>query len=409
MKLLTSVLPRARRLLPTGGWFTLAFCGFIFGLEVVGRWATTDFHDGLLGSGVGGGHRRSDRPPSASSARRGSAAWPTGSADSVRGSRHFGTITASTFAARPPIPRRTPPAVWLVGCGPGHLGSAGGGSSGRLSRRAGERSAFTRRTRSTSSSSCCSGRCCWRSPSSGCSSRSQSSTSGSSGGWATPTAGARNSLPWSVTRSWSRPSAGLSRRRRCSCCASSSPLGSLLVYLPRGSDGAALLWRSGPDSPVYAVPVRRVLALVTLLASLLVFAVLLTACGGWLFGAPRSDDAMPVTSLFGRVAAWLMPALLIVVLGFVCIRRDAPIRPAEPPRPRTCQAPIPRRFAPRLARSARGAGACGPRRPAAIRTGRRRGRSSGAVRGDRVRSALAAQDERRRSRSRSGEAAARPP
>ena len=45
-------------------------------------------------------------------------------------------------------------------------------------------------------------------------------------------------------------------------------LGAWLVYLPAGSDGAALLWRSAPDRPVYAVPVRRVLALVALLAVL---------------------------------------------------------------------------------------------------------------------------------------------
>src|SRR5437867_6282068 len=49
MRLLTSVLPRGRFLL-TGGWFTLALCGFIVGLEVAGRYATsTDLHDGLLG------------------------------------------------------------------------------------------------------------------------------------------------------------------------------------------------------------------------------------------------------------------------------------------------------------------------------------------------------------------------
>jgi hypothetical protein len=82
---------------------------------------------------------------------------------------------------------------------------------------------------------------------------------------------------------------------------------------------------------VYAVPVRRVLALVTMLGSLLVFAVLLTACGGWLFGAPHADDSMPVTSLFGRVAAWLMPLLLIVVgLRLHASRRSDPARRTGP-------------------------------------------------------------------------------
>ena len=49
MKLLTSVLPRGRRLLPSGGWFTLALFGFIAGLEVIGRRTTSDIHDGLAG------------------------------------------------------------------------------------------------------------------------------------------------------------------------------------------------------------------------------------------------------------------------------------------------------------------------------------------------------------------------
>ena len=72
-----------------------------------------------------------------------------------------------------------------------------------------------------------------------------------------------------ATRINSQPTA--SSCRICSTVAATS----LVVYLPRGSDGAALLWRSRPDSPVFAVPVRRVLSLVALLASLLVFAVLL--------------------------------------------------------------------------------------------------------------------------------------
>ena len=59
-----------------------------------------------------------------------------------------------------------------------------------------------------------------------------------------------------------------------------------LAYLPQGSDGAALLWRSAPDKPVYAVPFRRALAVIIGLAALVTFDVLLTACGGRLFDAP---------------------------------------------------------------------------------------------------------------------------
>src|SRR5262245_27143007 len=47
MKLLTSIFPRNGRLLPAGGWFTLAIFAFVIGLEVLGRQATNDFHDAL--------------------------------------------------------------------------------------------------------------------------------------------------------------------------------------------------------------------------------------------------------------------------------------------------------------------------------------------------------------------------
>ena len=47
MKLLKSVLPRGTRILPAGGWFTLLMVGSLAGLEVVGRFTTSDIHDGL--------------------------------------------------------------------------------------------------------------------------------------------------------------------------------------------------------------------------------------------------------------------------------------------------------------------------------------------------------------------------
>ncbi|MCE9560896.1 MAG: hypothetical protein K8U57_02465, partial [Planctomycetes bacterium] len=106
-------------------------------------------------------------------------------------------------------------------------------------------------------------------------------------------------------------------------------VGAWFVYLPRGSDGPAVLWRSAPDRPVYAVPVRRVLSLVALLSALLMFAILLTACGGRLFG--RTDDAMPVTALFGAIAAWLVPILVGVVgLRLWSARRNDPARRTPP-------------------------------------------------------------------------------
>jgi hypothetical protein len=102
-------------------------------------------------------------------------------------------------------------------------------------------------------------------------------------------------------------------------------IGSWLIYLPKTLDGAAVLWRAGPDQPIYAVPVHRVLALIGGLAALFVFDVLLTACGG------RLDDSMPLTALFGAVGAWFMPMLLVVVgIRLVAARQNDPARRTEP-------------------------------------------------------------------------------
>ena len=67
MKLLTSVVPRGARLLPSGCWFTLAFVGCLAGLEVLGRQSTSDVHDGLaavalLAAGIGVAVRHKRQP-----------------------------------------------------------------------------------------------------------------------------------------------------------------------------------------------------------------------------------------------------------------------------------------------------------------------------------------------------------
>jgi hypothetical protein len=104
-----------------------------------------------------------------------------------------------------------------------------------------------------------------------------------------------------------------------------------MVYLPQGDDGAAILWRSSPEKPVFAVPLRRVLAVVVALIAMLVFDVLLTACGGRIFEAARSDDTMPLTALLGTVAAWMIPGLLVVLLvKLSAARHNDPARRTPP-------------------------------------------------------------------------------
>jgi hypothetical protein len=330
MKLLTSVLPRGSRLLPAGGWFTLAVCGFLLVLEVAGRYfAVTDFHDGLLGFAllvvvlaIAARHRRAPL------------GW-------VRGLGNWGRRLGESLAAlrydhgidlrgTPPIPRRTPPAVWLVIFVLllwGGLAAAAWVAFPTGWRAVGVYSSYTLYL------------VClillW----------AMLLTITFAGVF----------VPVAVLDRWLKRWLGDTDRRGAEVAAAVSyavlvsavawvvppavvlglclavALGAWLVYLPKGKDGAAVLWRSGPDRPVYAVPVRRVLALITLLASLLVFDVLLTAGGGRLFGPPRADDAMPITALFGTVAAWLIPMLLIVAaLRLRSARRNDPARRTAP-------------------------------------------------------------------------------
>jgi hypothetical protein len=330
MKLLNSVLPHGGRLLTDGGWFTLAVCGLVVGLEMFGRYAAvTDFHDAFaafaLLFAIGAIVARHRRTP---------LSW-------VRGIGNWGRWLLGSLAAfrydhgidlrgTPPLPRRTPPAVWYLALllmawsgialaawalFPGGWRIIGTHSSytlylffllilwaalllvtfigvfvpvavldkllkrwlGDTDRRGAELFAVVVYAVGVSL------------------------------------------IAWIVP-----PTAVLGL-----CLAVT--LGAWLAYLPRGSDGAAVLWRAAPDKPVYAVPIRRVLALVAGLTALLVFAVLITACGGRLFGPPRPDDTMPVTALFGAVAAWLMPLLLVVVwLRLWAARRQDPARRTAP-------------------------------------------------------------------------------
>jgi len=330
MKLLNSVLPRGGRILTAGGWFTLALCGCLAGLEILGRqYAANDFHDGLAGFAllvavlaIAARHRREPL------------GW-------VRGLGHWVRRIASSLATlrydhgidlrgTPPLPRRTPPAVWVIAV---LLVLWGGLAAGLWYwfptgwRAVGVYSSYTLYLVALL------------------------------GLWAALMAVTFVGVfvPVAMIDKLLKSRLGDTDRRGAelfavvfyavlvSAVAWVVPpaavlvlclvvaAGAWLVYLPRGTDGAALLWRAGPDKPVYAVPVRRVLALVALLAALLVFDILLTACGGRLFGPPRPDDTMQVTGLFGAVAAWLMPLLyLFVGVRLTSARRNDPARRTGP-------------------------------------------------------------------------------
>jgi hypothetical protein len=329
MKLLTSVLPHGRRLLPANGWFTLAVCGFVAGLEVAGRYAATDFHDGLAASAllalVLAVAARHKREPLGWVRRLGD--WGRRLGTSLAGLKYDHGID---LRGTPPVPRRTPPAVWVLAAALVLWGWLAAGAWAAFPtgwRAVGLHSSYTLYLAFLLVL------------------------------WAALLAVTFVGVfgPVAVLDRWLKRRLGDTDRRGAelgavvfyavlvSVIAYTVPPAAVLglclvvaagawaVYLPKGTDGAAVLWRSGPDRPIRAVPVRRVLAVVVMLAALLVFDVLLTACGGRLFGPPRPGDAMPVTALFGAVAAWLVPGLLlVVVLRLAAARRNDPARRTPP-------------------------------------------------------------------------------
>jgi hypothetical protein len=312
MKLLTSVFPRNGRVLPAGGWFTLTVCAALIALEVVGRWATTDIHDALaafalitVGFAIGVRHRREPLPwvnRLATLGRR--------IASSVVWLRYDHGID---LRGTPPLPRRTPAVVFLLVALLAVWGAVA----------AGLWVAFPTG---------------WRAISYYSSYTIYLLLMIALWGMLLAVAIVGIFVPIAVLDKWLRRRLGDTDRRGVELAAvviyavlvsviawAATPavvlalclvVGAVswLVYLPRGTDGAALLWRSAVDKPVYAVPLRRALSVVVGLTALVAFDVLLTACGGRLFEIHRADDAMPLTALLGTVAAWMMPGLLIVVV-----------------------------------------------------------------------------------------------
>ncbi len=312
MKLLTSVFRGNVRVLPAGSWFTLAVVVFLVGLEIAGRYTTSDLHDGLaafilIGAGllVAVRHRREPLPWVVRLAAVGrklvkSAAWL----------RYDHGID---LRGVPPLPRRTPPVVFAVIAMLFAWGAVAAGLWVAFPtgwRVVGFYSSYTLYLVFMLA--------LWG-----------TLLAVTFVGVFVPVAVLDKRLKnWvgDTDRRGAELAAVVGYAVLVSAIAWVVPPAAVLVlclvvaviawfaYLPKGNDGAAILWRSATDKPVYAVPLRRALAVIVGLTTLLAFDVLLTSCGGRLFDAPRSDDTMPLTALIGTVTAWLMPGLLCVVV-----------------------------------------------------------------------------------------------
>ncbi|MFM8274790.1 MAG: hypothetical protein ACKODX_21000, partial [Gemmata sp.] len=329
MKLLTSVFPRNGRVLPAGGWFTLAVVAFVAGLEVAGRSATTDIHDWLAGFAlVGVGlavavrHRREALPWVARLAALGRRL-----AQRAAVLRYDHGID---LRGVPPLPRRTPPVVFAVVAGLFAWAVVAAGLWAAFPtgwRVVGFYSSYTLYLGLML--------VLWAAllavtfvgvfvPVAVLDKRLKDWAGDSDRRAAELFAVVLYAVLVASVAWWVPPAAVLGL-----CLAVAAV--AWLAYLPRGSDGAAILWRAGAGRPVYAVPLRRALAVIVGLTALLAFDVLLTACGGRVFEAPRADDTMPLTALLGTVTAWLLPGLLCVVLAKLYgARRGDPARRTPP-------------------------------------------------------------------------------
>ncbi|MGL4422391.1 MAG: hypothetical protein ACRCZF_17105, partial [Gemmataceae bacterium] len=107
-------------------------------------------------------------------------------------------------------------------------------------------------------------------------------------------------------------------------CGSVLLAGTAWYFGIRQSD-AAVLWRARSSPAIFAIPMMRVIAGAIALGSLALFALLVTAAGGHLQSAPTLGDPMLFTALLGSLVAWLVPGV-VAVIGYhlVQLRRKDP-------------------------------------------------------------------------------------
>lgn len=311
MKLLTSALVRRPRALPAGSAFTALVALCLVGLEVAGRYATSDAHDGLAGLGllavcgaVAARHRRAPLPWVTAAA-----GWGRRAAAAASWLRYDHGVD---LRGSPPFPRRTPAvvgaavlllALWGVLAGVGWAAFPTGWRAVGVHTLYLPYLVFLLAL--------------W----------AVLMTCGFVGVF----------VPVAVIDRWLRGWVGETDRRGAELTAVVgyavlvsavawvvpptavlvlclvAAAGAWVAYLPLRPDTPAVLWRAGPGRPVNAVPLGRLLAMAAGLVALVLFDVLLTACGGRLSGGPPADDeTMPVTAFLGAVTAWLVP-------GFVCV------------------------------------------------------------------------------------------
>jgi hypothetical protein len=315
MKLLTSVLPRGTRILPAGGWFTLLVVVSLVGLEVVGRFTQSDVHDGLAAFALLGvttavvlRHRRDPIP------------W----VGRLSGWAHRWTLSATwlkydhgvDLRGAPPLPRKMPRVMWGIATGLAIWGVLAGAAWFAFPdgwRAAGIYSSYLLYLAALIVLWSILLACTFV-------------------GVYVPVAVIDRALRgWvgETDRRGAELAAVVGYAILVSAIAYAVPVGAFLTALPRGRDGAAILWRAGPNEPVYSIPLHRVIAAVVAMLSLLVFDVLITACGGRFIG--EGEGSMPVTALFGAVAAWVMPGLFVVAgARLISARRIDPARNTAP-------------------------------------------------------------------------------
>ncbi len=312
MRLSTATLPDVRQLVPSShGVVTLSFVGLLVGLEMVGRLAGSDLHDGLAGLALVTGvtlvvarHRRTPLP------------WVTwlgerlgrlsGWLDRVRYDHGI------DFRGTPPLPRRLPPVVWwavAVLAAWTALAAAAWLAFPSGWRELGVHTSYVlylvvlmalwagllactfagvyvplllldRRLRGLVQPADRNG---------------------------FEVALVMGYLLSTIAVAYLVPSAVI-----LGLCLAVAAFATWLV-VRAGEDEPAILWRRGQDNPIYAVPLRRIVAGGLGLLALVVFDLLLSANGGRLWAAPGPERSMPVTELLGSVAVAVVPGLMAIL------------------------------------------------------------------------------------------------